>query len=288
MNWTEKLARHLTLGSRGRHPGGLRLGSRSGQAPLPATYARILDGEHLWIAIANSPDDVCLEKADGRLIRPTNDLPEDAQNPAPGLRAYRWRLVDLLPPEEAQELALVVPTPKGHRPVSHPHPVRAARSTPPASTDAAVAYRLISPHGNLAIQAHAQPPTAYLADAWYAEGRAGIRCTSPENAGDDLVLVTKDRERVSTWPGRRTDNSLHVEVDVEACPLHAGALLITMEGHDGELVNVMRHRNRLVDPSAVMLPQVNAEEGTVATFRFQKNGQLSLAPAPRDNAGKAK
>ncbi len=77
-----------------------------------AVYARILDGDSLWLAVTGTDERVGLRhEATGDVLEPENDAPAD-----PVAASYRWHLPSALPPladDTDHDTFLVVALPSG-------------------------------------------------------------------------------------------------------------------------------------------------------------------------------
>jgi len=271
VRWAKRLGRRS---SRSSHPPG---------SGIPATYAALLDGDHLWLAIAAEHRDPCLVTADGRVIDPVGDLRPGA-GPVRGTeRSYRWHLPRTLDTEPVGDVAVMASARGGDREVVLAPPAGLDGRTP-ARPDRARSYALVrAEDGGLLVRSTAHSPAAALLSASYADGRVGLRVSPPPGAGDALLLLDEDHREAARLPTRREEEDLCVDVGPADFPRGTGPLLVAVAGAEGP-VPVVRHDNRLPDPSEVLLPSIIGETGSVARFRFREDGRLVLRPADEEGA----
>lgn len=124
-------------------------------APVAGHYARILDGETLWLAVAEGPPSVTLRYAGGELSAPTEPEPV-----AGGLVSARVPLAPLADvPGDRLEVAVLAGAGRRTAPIEWvdepvPGPVRAAIPT----RDRRWRWRVTAPGGELSLVRTPMPP----------------------------------------------------------------------------------------------------------------------------------
>lgn len=141
-----------SLGRLGRRVG------RRGAEPVAGHYARVLDGETLWLAVAGGPPAVTLRYAGGELSTPTEPEPD-------GLVSARVPLSPLAEvPGERLEVAVLAGEGRHTAPIAWtevpaPGPVRAAIPT----RDRRWRWRVAAPGGALGLVRVAEQPVVLVA-----------------------------------------------------------------------------------------------------------------------------
>ncbi len=137
---------------------------RSSAETVVGHYARVLDGETLWLAVEGDVTTVTLRYAGGEVVAPTEPEPGAGVAGLVGARVPLAALGDVgVGGSSAQPLAVAVLAHDGSEaaPITWvetptPGPVRAAMPT----RDRRWRWRVVAPDGRLGLVRHAEPPGA--------------------------------------------------------------------------------------------------------------------------------
>jgi hypothetical protein len=257
------------------------LGRGSANGPR-AVYARVLDGERLWLALDAGVGEPALRRPDsGEILRPDDDLPSGQADHEPGFRSVRWLLTTVVPEADGAELEVVVLPDGGGSPQrllgpgGHPESPSRADTTPDGR------WRFVldaDPGLVLRVRRLAVPPAARLLSVSAAHGAVTLECEVSGHDRPDLLLVDNDGQvaaRLETTPTERGFVRTLGDADLPAPGGYRVAL-----GTPDDFVPVFRWHTDLhiPDPTNVLLPMLTDEDGdrVTARLRFAPGGALRL------------
>ncbi|GAA4378297.1 hypothetical protein [Nocardioides caricicola] len=244
-----------------------------------AVYARVLDGEHLWVAVDAATGRPALrDPASGEIVEATALPGED-----PAYASARWRLDDVLPPAEDAELQLVALTGDGAKPTrlrpAPPHPEGNLRVPP--TPDGRWRF-LVEPdaRGLLRVRRSSAAHVARLTHI-SVDGDAVRVVVSPPVAGLEprLHFVAKDDLVAHSVPAETAGGEIVAHVRVTDLPATAGGYRVAV-GPLTEPVTVVRLRNdiHITEPANVLLPHLldPETEAIAGRFLYTTQGVLRL------------
>lgn len=257
---------------------GARALARIGTQGPEAAYARVLDGEHLWVST---------RAGDGRpaLLDPQTGTLTEAPPVPDGDRAYasgRWRLDDVLPLAEGAELH-VVALDGGRTTRLRPGPPALESSLRvPATPDGQWSFQ-VGPDdsGLLRVIRTRAPRLARLMDIGVEADHAVRLVLSPPEPDLEprLHFVSKDEVVVHSVDAEVVGETLVVTLTAADLPSRGGGYRIAI-GPADEAVSVARRCNDLLvsEPSNVLLPHLldGDTEALAARFNYGLQGLLRL------------
>jgi hypothetical protein len=247
-----------------------------------AVYARVLDGERLWLALDADAGEPALRRVDsGEILQPVDDLSPGQADHEPGFRSVRWLLTTLVAESDGAELEVVVRPTGGGSPQRvlgpAPHPESPAR----ADTTADGRWRFVldsEPGPGLRVRRTAVPAAARLLAVSAAHGAVTLECERAGRDRADLLLVDTDGQvaaRLDTEPTERGFSRTLSNADL---PAHGGYRVVL--GAPDDFVPVVRWHTdlHLPDPTSVLLPMLTDEDGdrVSARLRYGPGGALRL------------
>lgn len=250
----------------------------SGTGP-EAVYARVLDGEHLWVA---------LEAGAGRpalLVTDTDRLVEAPGEPDPAApyAAARWALADLLPLTDGAEASVVALPPGGGSPQS----VRPAPPAPesnmrvPATGDGRWRYALVADDGVLRVRRTLAVRLARLGTIRALGQEVELTCQLPDaDVAPALHFVTKDGAVARSVDATLVGTDLVVRLSARDLPEEPAGYRLGV-GAVEDPISIVRRTNdvHILDGSHVPMPfLLDPETETVAgRFAFSPQGVLRMA-----------
>lgn len=252
---------------------------------MRARYARILDGERLWLALDDVGSGPALATSTGELVHPPDDLAAGDQYVAPGVRAHRWYLPGVV--GEPTRLRVVVPTPQGLRALASPRTPPAPGAVP--TGDRRLHFELGTDRdGTMLVVARQGEPGVELLEV---------------SGGEELDVLVRPPRAVSDATGVRLtlkdDNHIDPVAEV-SCDVDGGAVRARLAGAEvsalapatyrvelavgDDVVPLCRRDNGLPDPRVVELPWLG--DGS-AQLVFDERGLLQLrrrGPGPEAGA----
>lgn len=255
-----------------------------------AGYADILDGDTLWLAVADVPGEqtrLVLQDQASPLRVMLRSEPVDVDGE---LRlSVREELTAPrvgLPHTEWLQLLLFAEAPS----CDVPRRVRAAlgsRHGPtrvPPSRDRRWQFAVVTDPGGLTITRRPVPPGAWLLDVSAEVGRVQLRLAVPDPDDPRLLLIDDDRvaEPVEGLPLVAMGEDWLAELDertwsaaIARRPDHR-TMTLSVGTRRGR-VPVLRNDNVLRSPNlAVVMPTMPTDTGRVARLRFVEGGRLAL------------
>ena len=254
-------------------------------APV-ASFAGILDGQSLWVAVDLTPGSIALRHTGtGDVVALTNDAPDDQP-------AYTSARMDLggLAATDGSEAAtydvVIVPTSgRSPRPIWSA-PRQDARVAP--ARDERTQWGLDrTPEGYLQITRTDLEPTAWLTGV--VEEADGVRltiATGDETAADVEVALLAEGEALARFPTSATESGLTALLTGAPTggPADSWALDESLDVHTrvvigvpGEWVPVRRRHDDLPDPGrGAPLPPVNLPGSETARIRLRFGGEAFL------------
>lgn len=258
-------------------------------APVVA-YAGILDGEHLWLAVAAAPGTLALrDVATGDVHALVSDLPED------GLahRSVRADLTALPGTDAATYDAVLVPTGGGSPvPVWAPPPAGDTPLTTPPTRDGRWQLDLArAADGTLQVTRRPLGPSAELLALSVAGDGLHLLLGGVPAAGE-LLLLTRAGEVRAAFPLQPDGDRVRAVLTVAGLPEGGPRFATVAVGTAQAPVPVRRRHNGLADPNpAVVLPELFGEdpERPRLRLRYAADGRLTVRlPDPgagRDETG---
>jgi len=220
----------------------------SGRSPdLPtASFAAILDGHLLWVAVPAQPGRLALCPAETTDVL---DLVTEDATDQPGYLGARIDLSGLDGAEDLYDVVLVSPDGAHERVETPPLPPVAVR----ASSDAGTQHSLVrTPEGTLRVRTTLLPAAAGLLAVRRLDDALGLTLTE---AGPHLAILDDDEQVLVSWPVRDDGTAVITRdsvSDLESMTRPA------MTGEPGSWRPVRRHANDLADPrAAAPLPQID-------------------------------
>lgn len=252
---------------------------------MVATYAEVLDGRTLWLAVEAAPGHLGLRRTDNEQAETLRgDLVEDDPT-------HRSTRVDLLEPTEDDvdyDLVLVPPGGKPARPLwIAPDQDRGPVVTPPSPTGQArfeltrteegtlrLLRRPVAPAHDL--QGLTETPTSIELRVY--AGPAGADSPAPQ------LLLLGDTGPVAAYPLTREGDLLHASLTVAALPDDAAGRTQVVVGTAEASLPVRRPRNDLAAADdAVLLPSLMAEDSDRPRLKLQwRRGGLLHAKLNRN------
>lgn len=248
-----------------------------------AVYARVLDGEHLWVAVAAGAGRPALQDAASGGLMTAEPLP--AEDPA--YTAARWRLTDLLPATEDAEALLVAVKENGAKPSllrPPPPPPASSLRTPPTPDGRWRFLVVVDDDGFLRVRRTRAAHVARLLEITADATGVHLRLSPPE-AGCEPTLhfVRKDGRVAHSVPAQADGDEVTATVRAGDVPVeHAGYRVAI--GAAADPLTVVRRTNDLTvaEASAVLLPFIlDPETDDVAgRFVFSDQGVLRFLRKP--------
>lgn len=245
-------------------------------------HARILDGEHVWMAVSRVParSALALQPQDGGPSVPLLD--ESGDDDASRL-AVCAALVALPPRSATYDVVALAPSGEAV-PVWTPALPDLAPMKVPASRDGRWQHRLRrGDDGVLQVVRRPADPGVDLVSVGLHEGRIVLRIAA-DPVSDTVQLTRSEDDEVEVeLTGSRDDHGLlELFVTLDDLPLQPGLALRARCLGPAGLVPVRRRRNSLADPSsAVVLPALYADdERPTLRVRFDGQGRLVLKQPP--------
>jgi hypothetical protein len=246
-----------------------------------AAYARILDGEHLWLAVPAGLGEPALwdEQADG-LVPVVDDLPPDEPDTDRPLASVRWLLTEALAERDRAELLVVVRTDSGDpvplRPP--PAPSRTGLRTPPTPDGRWRFVLSVGEDGFLRVRRRRLRDVAWLSKIGLSGRSVQLTCRMEQEGAVRLLFLGRDGRLGGEIPMERRGDDLHATIRADDLPPQAGtyrAAVGTPERH----APITRSRNglTLVEPRTVLMPLVlDTDDQVVGRFQLSGRGVLLL------------
>lgn len=249
---------------------------------IRATYARLLDGEHLWLALPVTTGTAVLrDLASGDVLTPVNQLAD----PEPGCLTLRWLLVDgSLPGDTAAEYAVEWQhQPGGATAVLAPAARRSPTKAPPSPDGRWQFTTRAGGAGQLLLRRERAPRRASLLtiDAETTGLRVECRELSPEDA---FALVDEEGRQRTDLPTSHSGGRISAVIRPEHLPSAAAQLVVTGPEDD---TPVGRRNNELRNPGGVLLPTWTgdgAERGLRARYGADATLHVDLVDEPGEPA----
>jgi hypothetical protein len=253
--------------------------------PVPtAVYARILDGETLWLAVDGAADQVGLRREGGAdIVVPDSDSPA-----APGLFSLRWHLPTALPgPTGGLEVFEVVTVPGAAPLQSRPLPEQAPMRTPPTSDGRWLLDVRRREGGALVVRREPRPDSVETAAVAVAPEGVSFTFTGPGLDAPRLLLVDADGEALAVRPATREGDLFTALVRAEDVPPESGPHWFLAVADGDRVLPLVRLRNDCLMPGqATVLPLLwtDADEGrSLVRFQYQREGRVRVnRPASGD------
>ena len=248
-----------------------------------AVYARILDGERLWLALDADAGEPALRRTDTHeVVRPDDDLPAGHGAHEPDVRSVRWLLTDVVPEVEGAELDVIVLPAAGGAALAvlapEPHPESPAR--PDTTPDGRWRFVLDSVAGEtLRVRRVSVPPASRLRAVSAGPGSVTVVCEHAGRDQADLLLLDVDRQVAARLPMDRTDAGFERTIRTADLPALAGGYRVVLGSPEDYVLVVRQHSDLHVpDPTAVLLPMLTDDDGDRVSgrLRFAPNGALRL------------
>jgi len=242
-----------------------------------AVYARVLDGESLWLAVAGATGPIGLRREGAvELVRPESDAPPD-----PTYASLRWHLPTALPGDDAAVFEVVA---DGAPLTARPLPDRTPMRTPP-SRDGRWQFEVRRRDGgSLVVERAPRPPTAEVDDTVLADDGLVVTFTDPGLAEPRLLLVDGAEAPVAEIAVTRDGSLWTATLLADLVPAEQGPLW-TLVVADGERrVPLVRPRNDSQMPGhATVLPFLWSGDGdsrSMVRFQYQREGRIRVNRPP--------
>jgi hypothetical protein len=250
-----------------------------------AVYARVLDGEHLWVAVAAGAGRPALQDVVTGDLMEAEPLPDED----PAYASARWRLADLLPETDDAEALLVAVAEKGGKPSllrPPPPPPPSSLRTPP-TPDGRWRFLLVTDDdGFLRVRRTRAAHVARLLEI-STDGTSVRLRLSPPGPGLEprLHFVRKDGTVAHSVPVAVDGEDLVATLHATDVPDRQGGYRIAV-GPDADPVTVARLTNDLTvgEASAVLLPFLLDPDTDLVAGRFVFSDQGVLRFARKDTA----
>ena len=244
-----------------------------------AVYARVLDGDSLWLALTDIAEPVGVRReGTTEVVVPASDAPPDEE-----VISLRWHLPSALPGDDAAVFEVV--TASGAPVRSRPLPDQAPMRTPP-SRDGRWQFAVRRREGGaLVLRRDARDRAAEVIDVVLVDDGVVLTLSDPGLGAARLRLVTAAGDVVGEMPASRTDDGLVAVVRAGDVPLDQGVHWFLALGNDHESVPVLRHRNDNAMPGrSTVLPLLWTGEGesrSMVRLQYQLEARVRVnRPAP--------
>lgn len=258
-----------------------------------AGYARILDGEHLWLAVPVDAGRPSLWDESAQTAVPVeNDLPSDHVEHDPAWTSVRWRLSDALPMQDDAELA-VVAVPDDAPPV----PLRTARTEAfsnlrtPTTVDGRWCFSLRHGKGGvLRVVRKRAKDVARLTEVRLEGCTVEITCrVNPPTAGQ-LLFVDKSGAVVAASATSTTEpDTVVARLHPHELPSGPGTYRVVLGSAKHNVPVFRQHDDLLLETwTSALMPTVLEPDLVEVAGRFQltKYGALRLVCRPGHSPGK--
>jgi len=250
-----------------------------------AVYARVLDGDSLWLAVTETTDPVGVRReGTDEVVVPVSDAPPDDE-----VISLRWHLPSVLPGDDPAVFEVVTATGTPVR--SHPLPDQAPMRTPPSRNGRwqfAVRRR---EGGALVVRRDAREPAAEVVAVHLTDAGVTFTLTDPGLSAPRLRLVDAAGKVVSELPMTRSEDGLTATVGADDVPDQQGPHWLLALGNDAESVPVLRRRNDNATPGrSTVLPLLRAGEGetrSMVRFQYQLEARVRVNRPPTSGEGHA-
>lgn len=250
---------------------------RIGAGGPRAVYARILDGEHLWLAVpAGAGRPALWDPRSGAPVPLVDDLPDSHVEHDGRCVSVRWRLPDTLPDGDGAGLLVVLLTdsakPRALRPPQHSP--RSNLKTP-LSADGRSRFVLnVDGRGRLRVLRQNPGDTMVLTGVRAAGESVRISFAGSVAAPVELLLLDREDRVVRSWEPEHDGASRVVDLRARDLPLQPGVYRFAV-GTPQRHVMLKRRRDdlRVQEPTAVLLPLLLDPETSQVVGRLQFNAQ---------------
>ena len=256
-----------------------------GEAGPVATYARILDGETLWLAVAHAAGPVGLRReGSSAVVHPDSDAPS-----APGVLALRWDLPDALPEPTADAEVFEIVVDEAPL-VGLPLPEQAPMRTPPTRDGRWQLDLRRREGGALVIRRERREVAAEVLGVAVRADGVTVRCTDGGLDGAHVVLVdAQDQALAELATETGSGGILTALVTPDDVPVESGPHWF-LAVSDGERVVplVRRHNDNLMPGQSTVLPLLwtdGAEGRSLVRLQFQREGRIRVNRPPTGDDG---
>ena len=242
-----------------------------------AVYARILDGDSLWLAVTGTDERAGLRhEATGEVVEPENDAPAD-----PVAASYRWHLPSALPPladDTDHDVFLVVTLPSGAPVRAEALPDAEPMRTPPTRDGRWQLDVRRREGGAVVVRRERRGPVAEVVAVDQDDDGVTLTVTAPGGTADpasawSLLVVDGDDQRVGEVPMTADERGLVATLAATDVPDEVGPhWFLAVAGADGEQVPVVRPGNDSARPGhSTVLPFLWSEDadGVRSMVRLQ-------------------
>jgi hypothetical protein len=263
---------------------------RGAEAAAPqARYARVLDGEHLWLAVpADAGRPMLWDEAADRAVDVVDGLPPGHAEHDPSCVSVRWRLGDALPESEGAQLLVVVVTGDGDPvPVLRPPRPPASSLRIPPTADRRWRFALPAENDGLLRVRRTRAASVAVLDSIRPTGpTVTLVCTTPHEVAPRLLFQGKgERGAEHSIPMTVDEGRYTASVGLAELPERPGGYRLAI-GTPEENLTIARHHNDLHidDTGSVLLPLVLDADAAEVVGRFVFNNQGVLRVVRRDAA----
>jgi hypothetical protein len=249
-----------------------------------AVYARILDGDNLWLAVIGTERAGLRAEGSGTVFEPASDAPPD-----PSVTSLRWHLPSALPEPTGDEPELfeVVTVPAGDPVRAHRLPDPAPMRTPP-SRDGRWQFEVRRREGGaLVVRREPRGEVAEVADTVLTpDGGLALTFTAPGLADPRLLVVDAEGTPVSEIPAAREGDLWTATVRADDVPSEEGPHWLIDVADGDRRVRLVRPRNDSLMPGhSTVLPFLwtgDGEDRSMVRFQYQREGRVRVNRPPAE------
>ena len=240
-----------------------------------SVYARVLDGDSLWLAVTGTRERIGLRReGTAEILFPASDAPPDD-----AVTSLRWHLPTVLPGADGAAFEVVT---EGGEPVrSEPLPDEAPMRTPP-SRDGRWQFAVRRRAGGaLVVRRDPDDPAAEVVDVRLEEDGVAFTLTDPGLGDARLHLVTATGTPVAELPVARSGDLLTATVRAASVPPESGVSWYLALAGSSSTLPVRRRRNDNAMPGrSAALPLLWTGEGetrSMVRFQYQLEGRIRVS-----------
>ena len=264
---------------------------RPTEAPDPAagpsaTYARVLDGQTLWLAVGSvtgTGSRLALRHVEsGRVLPVSTDVVRFGLDVELSARVSLTCGDVALPPDGWATMVAVVIEPDRDEPlrIRPPRAIGQELTKTPLSPDGRWEFTVEEAADGLRIVRRPAPPMARAEAFWKTASTVGFSASVPEGIEPIVLLVSPGGQVVRSVPMTADDGTFGVELAEPDVPAPPGIVYKLAVGTPETPVPVMRAANDLRRPNpAVHMPEVPRTDGSrtpLVKMRWVQSGQLAV------------
>ena len=253
-----------------------------------AVYARILDGDSLWLAVTGTERVGLRAAGSGTVFEPANDAPPDLS-----VTSLRWHLASALPDPsgDGPEVFEVATVPDGVPVRAQRLPDPAPMRTPP-SRDGRWQFEVRRREGGaLVVRREPRGEVAEVDDTVLTPDGLVLTFTAPGLAAPRLLVVDTDGTPVSEIPTAREGDLWIATVRASDVPPEEGPhWLLDVADGDRQLLLVRPRNDNLMPGHSTVLPLLWTGDGpqerdrSMVRFQYQREGRVRVNRPPTEEA----